>query len=69
MMSYFISNAYVLGNCIILNSGNTVLSEEHKWTECACIYDVSTSETPCELLPVAKEVRTGLHLITMDTQC
>ncbi|XP_031171418.2 5-hydroxytryptamine receptor 3A-like [Sander lucioperca] len=29
--------------------------EEHKWTECACIYDVSTSETPCELLPVAKE--------------
>ncbi|XP_078136078.1 5-hydroxytryptamine receptor 3A-like [Sander vitreus] len=29
--------------------------EEHKWAECACIYDVSTSETPCELLPVAKE--------------
>ncbi|XP_034715348.1 5-hydroxytryptamine receptor 3A-like [Etheostoma cragini] len=31
------------------------LGEKHKWTECACIYDVSTSETPCELLPVAKE--------------
>ncbi|KAF1373667.1 hypothetical protein PFLUV_G00241330 [Perca fluviatilis] len=28
---------------------------EHKWSECACIYDVSISETPCELLPVAKE--------------
>ncbi|XP_042364261.1 5-hydroxytryptamine receptor 3A-like [Plectropomus leopardus] len=29
--------------------------EVHKWTECACIYDVSTGETPSELLPVAKE--------------
>nr|XP_046234310.1 5-hydroxytryptamine receptor 3A-like [Scatophagus argus] len=26
-----------------------------KWTRCTCIYDVSTSETPLELLPVAKE--------------
>ncbi|KAA8581358.1 hypothetical protein FQN60_002939 [Etheostoma spectabile] len=31
------------------------LGEKHNWTECTCIYDVSTSETPCELLPVAKE--------------
>uniref|UniRef100_UPI0014481CA3 5-hydroxytryptamine receptor 3A-like n=1 Tax=Epinephelus lanceolatus TaxID=310571 RepID=UPI0014481CA3 len=27
----------------------------HKWTHCACIFDVSTGETPSELLPVAKE--------------
>ncbi|XP_038551093.1 5-hydroxytryptamine receptor 3A-like [Micropterus salmoides] len=29
--------------------------EGHKWTHCACISDVSTDETPSELLPVAKE--------------
>ncbi|XP_059181173.1 5-hydroxytryptamine receptor 3A-like [Centropristis striata] len=29
--------------------------EVHKWTECECIYDVSTGETQSELLPVAKE--------------
>ncbi|KAM9336930.1 5-hydroxytryptamine receptor 3A-like [Symphorus nematophorus] len=29
--------------------------EEPKWNQCACIYDVSTGETPSELLPVAKE--------------
>ncbi|XP_044033748.1 5-hydroxytryptamine receptor 3A-like [Siniperca chuatsi] len=29
--------------------------EVHKWTQCACIYDASTGETPSELMPVAKE--------------
>lgn len=33
----------------------------HEWTQCACVYDDSTGETPSELLPVAKEVRIGLH--------
>ncbi|XP_036937614.1 5-hydroxytryptamine receptor 3A-like [Acanthopagrus latus] len=31
--------------------------EVNKWTRCACIYDVSTGETPTEQLPVAKEVQ------------
>ncbi|XP_056286119.1 5-hydroxytryptamine receptor 3A-like isoform X2 [Pseudoliparis swirei] len=29
--------------------------EVHEWTQCACVYDDSTGETPSELLPVAKE--------------
>ncbi|XP_037611652.1 5-hydroxytryptamine receptor 3A-like [Sebastes umbrosus] len=34
---------------------NNCHGEVHDWTQCACIYDVSTGETPSELLPVAKE--------------
>ncbi|XP_029312564.1 5-hydroxytryptamine receptor 3A-like [Cottoperca gobio] len=34
---------------------NNCHREEQEWTQCACIYDVSTCETPSELLPVTKE--------------
>ena len=38
-----------------------ILSDEKKWTPCACVCDVSADETPSELLSVAKEVRTESH--------
>ncbi|XP_068439547.1 5-hydroxytryptamine receptor 3A-like [Clinocottus analis] len=33
--------------------------EVHDWTQCACVYDDSTGETPSELLSVAKESNGG----------
>lgn len=46
-----------------------MLSDVRKRTKSVCIYDVSAGETPSELLPVAKEVRNGLHFNCHDRKC
>lgn len=45
-----------------------VFSEVHKWTQGVCMHDVSTGETPSELLAEAKEVRTGFNSHSNDAK-
>ncbi|XP_076616557.1 5-hydroxytryptamine receptor 3A-like [Chaetodon auriga] len=42
-------------DCKTQRKANSCYGEVPRWTQCACIYDASTGETPSELLPVADE--------------
>ncbi|XP_070847203.1 5-hydroxytryptamine receptor 3A-like [Chaetodon trifascialis] len=48
-------------DCKTQRKANSCYGEVSRWTQCACIYDASSGETPSELLPVADEVRLRLH--------